>query len=236
MEIAMRLESLKEELEAAKSSFSDIQNRNETLQLSIKALTEDKVKLDNKLVEEMNLHKLKIAEMEAEQDILRNKIKEKDNLVKKFEIQVQQLREQLAASVSSDQASTTFIIDVSDKRRKQRQLGQSSSYKEGLMNRFGGLYRSTSESKMVSERSQFGQPLSNFSSTEQFAGETVVSTSMVTTESQLESTTQDSSSRPSSDDVDKKSGRKASDSQGPEKGRRPSDRGKDRNRADCKQN
>jgi len=245
LEFAMRLESLKEELEAAKSSFSDIQSQNETLQLSIKTLTEDKIKLDIKLVEEINLHKVKIAEMEAEQDILRNKIKEKDNLVKKFEVQVQQLREQLATSVSSNQVSTTLVIDVSDKRRRQRQLGQSSSYKEGLMNRFGGLYRSTSEGKMPSEHSQFGGTLSkqhsrgdlnNVSSAEHLFKEAVV-----TTESQPENSTQDSTRRPISDDEDKKSGRKvsekdSSENQVQEKERRPSVRGKDRNRADCKQN
>ena len=251
LEIAMRLESLEEELEAAKASFSDIQNQNETLQLSVKTLTEDKVKLDNKLVEEINLHKVKIAEMEAEQDILRNKIKDKDNLVKKFEVQIQQLREQLATSVSSDQVSTTLVIDVSDKRRslRQRQLGQSSSYKEGLMNRFGGLYRSTSEGKMPSEHYQFGETLSkqrspgdlnNFSTAELLVKESVVSTSMVATESQPENTTQDVTRRPISDDEDKKSGRKASEkdsgNQDQEKERRPSVRGKDRNKADCKQN
>ena len=241
LEIAITLESLKEEFGAAKSSFSDIQNQNETLQLSIKTLTEDKVKLDNKLVEEMNLRKVTIAEMEAEQDILRNKINDKDNLVKKFEIQLQQLREQLATSVSSDYVSTTLIIDVSDKRRRQRQLGHSSSYKEGLMNRFGGLYRSTSEGKMSSELSQVGEPLckqrshgdlNNVRSTEHLAKEIVVSTSVVTTESQLRSTTQDSSSRPTSDVKDEKSARKESDK---DSGDQESETGR-RNRADCKQN
>ena len=249
LEIAMKLESLKEELEAAKSSFSDIQNQSQTLQLSIKTLKEDKVNMDIKLVEEENIHKVKIAEMEAEQDILRNTIKEKDNLVKKFEVQVQQLREQLATSVSSDQVSTTFTTDVSDKRRRQRQLGNSSSYKEGLMKRFEGLNRSTSAGKMSSEHSQFGETFSkqrshgdldNISSAERLVKETAMSTSVVTTDSQPESITQDSARRPVSDDEDKKGGRKASEKDSgnkeQEKERRPSVRGKDRNRADCKQN
>ena len=248
LETAMRLESLKEELETAKSSFSDIQNQSKTLQLSIKTLKEDKVKMDIKLVEEENLHKVKIAEMEAEQDILRNTIKDKDNLVKKLEVQVQQLREQLATSVSSDQVSTTFAIDVSDKRRRQRQLGQSSSYKEGLMNRFGGLNRSTNEGKMSSEHSQFVESFTkqrsrgdlNISSAEHLVKDTVVSSSVGTIESQPESITQDSATRPISDDEDKKSGRVPSEKDSwnkeQEKERRPSVRGKDRNRADCKQN
>ena len=249
LEIAMKLESVNEELKAAKSSFSDVQNQSKTLQLSINTLKEDKANMDIKLVEEENLHKVKIAEMEAEQDILRNTIKDKDNLVKKFEVQVQQLREQLATSVSSDQVPTTFTIDVSDKRRRQRQLGHSSSYKEGLMKRFGGLNRSTSEEKMSSEHSQFGETfskqrshgdLNNMSAAEHLVKETAMSTSVVTTESQPESITQDSTRKSISDDEDKNSERKASEKDAgnkeQEKERRPSIRGKDRNRADCKQN
>jgi len=249
LEISMTLESLKEELKAAKSNFSDIQKQNETLRLEITTLTEDNVKLDNKLVEEMNSHKVKIAEMEAEQDFLSNKINGKDNLVDKLEIQVQQLREQLATSVSSEKVSTTLVIDVSDKRRRQRPLGLSSSYKEGLMTRFGGLYRSTSEGRMPSEHYQAVELLSkqrsrgdlnNTGSTEHLPKETVVSTSTVTTKSQLESTTQDSNSSPTSDDKNEKIERKEYDkdsgNQEAEKGTLSTVRGKDRNRADCKQN
>jgi len=197
----------------------------------------------------MNSHKVKIAEMEAEQDFLSNKINGKDNLVNKLEIQVQQLREQLATSVSSEKVSTTLVIDVSDKRRRQRPLGLSSSYKEGLMTRFGGLYRSTSEGRMPSEHYQAVELLSkqrsrgdlnNTGSTEHLPKETVVSTSTVTTKSQLESTTQDSNSSPTSDDKNEKIERKEYDkdsgNQEAEKGTLSTVRGKDRNRADCKQN
>ncbi|KAJ7375558.1 hypothetical protein OS493_040418, partial [Desmophyllum pertusum] len=140
----MRLESQKEEQDAAKSNLNDIQKQYETLQENNKTLREDKYKLDNKLLEEMNFNKVKTAELEAEQDILKSKIKDKDDLIKKYEKQVEQLREQLATSVPSDQASTTLVVDV-DKRRKQRQHSLMLSYQEGLMNRPGGLYRSTSE-------------------------------------------------------------------------------------------
>ncbi|KAL9963858.1 hypothetical protein ACROYT_G027409 [Oculina patagonica] len=192
LEVEKELGSLKEELDATKTNLVYIQDQNETLQLDIKTLTEDKMKLDNKLVEETNLNKVKVAEMEAEQDILRNKITDKDNLVIKYEIQVQQLREQLATSVPSDQATTTLVID---KWRKQRQHGRSTSYKEGLMNRFGGLFRSTGESKVASEQSQLGGTLSKelshgelskFNSAEDYVTETVMTTSMETTESEFD--------------------------------------------------
>ena len=262
LEVEKKLESLIAELDATKSNLSHIQDQNESLQHSIKTLTEDKVKLDNKLVEEINLNLVKVAEMEAEQDILRNRIEDKDNLVMKYEIQVQQLREQLATSVPSDQATTTLVI--ADKWRKHRQHGLSTSYKEGLMSRFGELFRSTSEGRVASEQSQFGGTLSKeqsheglrkFKSTEDDVGGTVMTTSMVATESEFDyASHQSSDTQVSGDDVEK-SEKKPSDkdpdsaadsnrekstdgsgSQGAARERRSSDHGKARDRADCKQN
>ena len=165
MDIAMELERLKEECDAAKSNLVDLQKRNDELQKDNKTLKDDKTKLDNKLMEEMNYNKVKTAELEAEQDIQKNKIKDKDDLVKKCEKQLQQLREQLATSVPSDKASTTLIVERKPNRREHKLM---LSYQEGLMNR-PGIYRSTSESSLSNgdvsrssdaEHSQLGENLS----------------------------------------------------------------------------
>ena len=292
MNVETKLESLKEELDAAKSNLKDTQSQNDILEVDNKTLKEDIAKLDNKLVEEMNFNKVKTAELEAEQDILKNKIKDKDDLIKKYEKQLQQLREQLAMSVPSDQASTTLILDV-DKRRKQRQHSLMLSYQEGLMNRPGGLYRSTSEnslpsedvsrsndfSKSHSEHSQFGELLgkelshgrrSRQTAPKDHIGETVEASTKATTESEPDYAVQiqQRSSTPISDDEDKKSAWRSSDrdpgsqrygeryrewsstrdrdrdstrdrdssSRDTESSKRRSDRGKERNRADCQQN
>ena len=229
-EVEKRLQSLIEELDAAKSNLSDVQKQNEILHEDIKTLEEDKAKLDNKLVDEMNFCKVKTAELEAEQDILTKKIKEKDDLVKRYEKQVQELREQLAMSVPSNQASTTLILES----RKQRPHSLMLSYQEGLMNRPGGLYRSTSESslpngdiskssdsgKSDTEYSQIGELLSKDipparrsmpSASKDHVGETVEATSKVNTESEPDYAAQLRSSTPVNDNEDVKSSRKPSD-------------------------
>lgn len=234
LEVEMKLERLKEEMEVGKSALGDLQKQNETQKEYIKTLTDDKNKLDNRLVEEMNFSKVKIAEVEAEQDILNKKLKDKDDLIKKYDKQVQDLREQLATSVPSDQASTTLIMDV-DKRRKHRQHSLMLSYQEGLMNRPVGLYRSTSESSLPngdvsrssdlsrsdSEHSQFGELLGKeiphgkrsgrTSEPRDHVGETVEATTKVSTESEPDYAAQLRSSTPVLEEEDKRSGRRPSD-------------------------
>lgn len=178
----------------------------------------------------MNFCKVKTAELEAEQDILTKKIKEKDDLVKRYEKQVQELREQLAMSVPSNQASTTLILES----RKQRQHSLMLSYQEGLMNRPGGLYRSTSESSLPNgdiskssdsgksdmEYSQIGEILSKDippvrrskpSASKDHVGETVEATSKVNTESEPDYAAQLRSSTPVNDNEHVQSSKKPSD-------------------------
>lgn len=62
----MKLECFKEEMEVGKFVFGDFQKQNEIQKEYIKILIDDKNKLDNRFVEEMNFSKVKIVEVEVE--------------------------------------------------------------------------------------------------------------------------------------------------------------------------
>lgn len=85
MELVIELECLKEEYDGIKFNFFDFQCKIEDLQKENSLLRDDKIKLDNKLIEEMNYNKVKIVELEVEKDILEGKIKKKDDFIKKYE-------------------------------------------------------------------------------------------------------------------------------------------------------
>ncbi|KAJ7325996.1 hypothetical protein OS493_028718 [Desmophyllum pertusum] len=262
-ELEMHLESQKEEQDAAKSNLIDIQKQYETLQENNKTLREDKYKLDNKLLEEMNINKVKTAELEAEQDILKSKIKDKDDLIRKYEKQVEQLREQLATSVSQRPG-----IDYFDLGCRQTSKAATAQLDAVLPRGLDEQARSSDTSRSDSEHSQFGELLGKEISHGRRSGkpsepidhidEIVEASSKDTTESESDYASQLRSSTPVSDDDDKKSGRKPSDrdsgsqrygdrystrdrdrestrDRASDREKR-SDRGKDRNRSDCQQN
>lgn len=278
MEAQMQLERLKEEYDAAKSTLTDFQKKNDELQKEIKSLRDDKNRLDNKLLEEMNYNKVKTAELEAELEILKNKIKDKDGLIKKNEKQMQQLREQLASSVPSDQASTTLILDR--KGSRPREYKMMLSYQDGLMNRPGSV-RSSSESSLPNgdvsgssdlEHSELGEKLGReisrgrgkrSSEPKDHVGEKIDVVESRPVESERDYDSVFRSSTPVEEEQGTRRGRRESDRYGSDRDRystrdrdranetsnereseRPSyrdrerrstDRGKERNRAECQQ-